>query len=214
MFNLLRRMLLTAFGLLICAFGQYLTIQAGIGLEPWTCLSTGISGHVPVSFGTVHVIISLSIVFLDILLSEKIGFGTFLDALLVGTFIDMFTGLHLLMPQTGLLSGLGLMCIGLLIIAFGQFVYMKQGLSCGPRDSLTVGLGRLLPRVPIGLVQIGIMAIALSVGVAFGGPVGVGTIVSTFGVGIAMQIVFHLVHFEPRNVVHESCIQSIRKILS
>ena len=31
---------------------------------------------------------------------------------------------------------------------------MSAALSCGPRDSLLVGIGRLLPKLPIGIVLI------------------------------------------------------------
>ena len=37
-----------------------------------------------------------------------------------------------------------------------------------------------------------------------GGPVGLGTLLSVFGIGAAMQLVFALVRFEPRQVRHES----------
>lgn len=207
-----KRLLLTALGLFIFAVGEYLTIQAGIGLSPWTCLSMGVSTHVPFSYGAVHVTISLLIVLVDVLLGEKIGFGTLLDALLVGTYVDMISGLNLVPVITHPVLGAGVMCAGLMIMAFGQFVYMREGMGCGPRDSMTVGIGKRMSRVPIGAVEIGILAIALAGGFALGGPVGIGTIIATFGIGIAMQIVFNLLHFEPRDVVHENIAQTLANL--
>lgn len=75
------RLLLTALGLFIFSIGEFLTIQANIGLNPWACLSMGASYHLPLSYGQVHVCISLLIVGIDVMLGEKIGFGTLLDAL-------------------------------------------------------------------------------------------------------------------------------------
>lgn len=75
-----RRLLLTALGLFIFSVGEYMTIRANIGLSPWSCLSMGASGHLPMTYGSVHVSISLLIVVVDLLLGEKIGFGTLLDA--------------------------------------------------------------------------------------------------------------------------------------
>lgn len=207
-----KRLLLTAFGLFIFAVGEFLTIQAGIGLSPWTCLSMGVSTHVPFSYGTVHVTISLLIVLVDVLLGEKIGFGTLLDALLVGTFVDMISALNLVPAITQPVLGAVVMCAGLMIMAFGQFVYMREGMGCGPRDSMTVGIGKRMSRVPIGAVEIGILALALAAGFLLGGPVGIGTIIATFGIGIAMQIVFNLLRFEPRDVVHESIAQTLARL--
>ena len=39
-----------------------------------------------------------------------------------------------------------------------------------------------------------------------------GTLFLVFGMGFAIQIVFHLFRFEPRNVVHEGLIQNMRRL--
>ena len=41
------------------------------------------------SYGIVHTIISIIILGIDVLLKEKIGYGTILDALLVGNYVDL-----------------------------------------------------------------------------------------------------------------------------
>ena len=81
MLRFIKRIFMTALGLFIFSAGEFLTIRANIGLSPWSCLSMGASYHLPLSYGTVHVCISLIIVLIDVLLGEKIGFGTILDAL-------------------------------------------------------------------------------------------------------------------------------------
>jgi uncharacterized membrane protein YczE len=43
-----------------------------------------------------------------------------------------------------------------------------------------------------------------------GGPVGIGTVISTFGAGIVMQVVYSLIHFEPRELKHRSVIEVSR----
>lgn len=206
------RILKSIIGLMVFAFGEYLTIQAGIGLSPWSCLSMGVSYHLPFSYGTVHVCISLVIVLADVLLGEKIGFSTLMNAVLIGTCVDVYTALGLVPQANGLLWGVLCMCIGMLVTEYGQYLYMKTGMGCGPRDSLLVALGKRVRKVPIGAVQIVILACALAVGALLGGPIGIGTVLSTFGIGIAMQLVFGIVHFEPRDVVHEDCLQTLRAI--
>ena len=89
---------------------------------------------------------------------------------------------------------------------------MSAGQCCGPRDALLVGLGKRMPRLPIGVVEILLWAAVLLAGWLLGGPVGVGTLISTFGAGLVMQLVYSLLRFEPRSVVHRDVAQVVREI--
>ena len=62
-------------------------------------------------------------------------------------------------------------------------------------------------------IQIVVLAVILTAGFLLGGPVGIGTIVGAFGTGITVNIVFGLLHFEPRDVVQEDVITSCRKLI-
>ena len=46
-----------------------------------------------------------------------------------------------------------------------------------------------------------------------GGPVGIGTLISTFGAGAIMQLVYSLLHFEPRETRHWDVIEITRELL-
>ncbi len=202
-----------SWGLFIFSFGVYFTIFANIGLAPWDCLSMAISGKISLSYGIVHTSISVIILVIDILLREKIGFGTILDAFLVGLYIDV---LSLINPykaiENNLILSVVLIIVGLFAMAYGQSVYMDAGMGCGPRDSLLVGVGRRFPKVPIGLIQGIILSTVLLMGFLLGGQIGIGTVVTTFGIGIAIQIVFSLIKFEPRKVKHQNIYESIKSI--
>lgn len=209
----IKKIIKTAFGLFVFAFGEYITIQGNVGLTPWDALSMGISNYVPLSFGQVHVTSALIIIVIDLLLKEKIGIGTILDALLVGTFVDMFTAILPFNGVTNKFVGLVLLILGMLVMAIGQLIYMAGGLSCGPRDSLLIAVGKRLPKVPIGYVDIMMKIVLVIVSKIIGGPIGFGTLVAMFGLGSAMQVVFTISKFEPRNVVHENFIDSIKKLV-
>ena len=81
---------------------------------------------------------------------------------------------------------------------------------CGPRDALLVGLGKRLPRFPIGIVEVLLWSVVLLIGWLLGGPVGIGTLISTFGAGLIMQLVYTLVRFEPRNLRHKDVLEVSR----
>lgn len=209
----IKKIIKTAFGLFVFAFGEYATILGNIGLTPWDALSMGIRNYVPLTFGQIHVGSALIIVAIDLLLKEKIGIGTLLDALLVGTFVDMFSAILPFTETTNKFAGILLLIIGMFIMALGQLIYMAGGLSCGPRDSLLIAIGKRLPHVPIGYVDIMMKIILVIVSWLIGGPIGFGTLVAMLGMGSAMQIIFSIFKFEPRNVIHEGLIDSIKKLL-
>ena len=208
--QMIKEILKSAFGLFIFSIGVYLTIQANIGLAPWDCLSMGASYRVGMSYGIVHTIISIIIVLIDVLLKEKIGYGTILDALLVGNYVDLIDHFITLPDFNSLPISIVMVCVGLLIMGYGQVFYMDAAQGCGPRDSLLVALGKRFPHTPIGIVQTGMVGIALLIGWLLGGPVGIGTVISVFGLGTALQIVCKILHFEPRDVVHKNVLETNR----
>ena len=198
------------FGLLIFAFGVHLTIYANIGLAPWDCLGMGIAKHTPLNYGLSMTLVAVTVLIIDILLKERIGFGTVIDALLTGNF---FNSLNPFRENHSLWIGIAVMLTGFLFMAVGMWIYMLCEQCCGPRDSLLVGLGKRMPKIPIGIVEILLWAIVLLFGWLLGGSVGIGTLISTFGAGAVMQLVYSLIHFEPRKLRHKSLIETVRILL-
>ncbi len=200
-------------GLLVFAFGVHLTIFANIGLAPWDCLGMGIAAHTPLNYGLSMTCIALLVLGVDLLLGERIGCGTVIDALLTGNFVQMYSDLNPFPLNANLWFGILLMLVGFVFMALGMWIYMRAQQGCGPRDSLLVGLGKRLPRVPIGAVEILLWAVVLLAGWLLGGPVGIGTLLSTFGAGAVMQLVYNVIRFEPRDLRHRSLRETLRVLL-
>ena len=172
-------------GLLVFAFGVHLTIFANIGLAPWDCLGMGIAKHTPLNYGLSMTVMALIILGIDLLLKERIGFGTIIDALLTGNFVQMFNDLNPLAENKNTWLGILIMLTG--------FVFMA---------------------VPIGIVEVMLWAAVLLTGWLLGGPIGIGTLISTFGAGIVMQLVYNLLKFEPRQIRHRDALNTIRILVS
>ena len=200
-------------GLLVFAFGVHLTIFANIGLAPWDCLGMGISYHTPLNYGLSMTMMAVIILLIDLCLHERIGYGTIIDALLTGNFVQMYNDLNPFPENQNLWVGIAVMLLGFVFMAFGMWIYMKAGQCCGPRDSLLVGIGKRLPKLPIGLVEILLWAAVLLIGWLLGGPVGIGTLISTFGAGAVMQLVYNIIHFEPRDIHHRNVIEVTRFLI-
>ncbi|MBQ6834783.1 MAG: hypothetical protein IJO55_10250 [Lachnospiraceae bacterium] len=201
--NRLRRGVIAAIGLLTYAVGIYFQLKADIGVAPWNALNEGLSLKFNITFGTASIIVALVVIAVDLLMRERLGIGTFLDAFLVGIGTDICLTLDFLPEPTGLFGSVVLVLIGLTICALGQYYYMTAALSCGPKDSLLLGLGKRFPKVPIGTVSLVLLACVLICAIPLGGTIGIGTVICVFGTGIIMDFVFKIMKFEPRSVVHE-----------
>ena len=200
-------------GLLVFAFGVHLTIWANIGLAPWDCLGMGISYHTPLNYGLSMAVVGVVILGIDLLLKERIGFGTIIDALLTGNFVQMYNDLTPLPENNSLWLGIVVMLAGFVFMALGMWIYMRGGQGCGPRDALLVALGKRMPRAPIGFVEILLWAVVLLAGWLLGGPVGIGTLICTFGAGAVMQLVYSIIRFEPRDIEHRDVIETTRILI-
>ena len=201
-----------AFGLLVFSFGVHLTIFANIGVAPWDCLGMGIAAHTPLNYGLAMTCTSVIILFVDLAMHERIGYGTIIDALLTGNFVQLFNDLNPLAPNDSLWAGILLMLVGFVFMAVGMWIYMCAAQGCGPRDALLVGLGKRFLKVPIGVVQIALWVVVTAVGWLLGGPVGVGTLLSAFGAGPVTQLVYQVLCFEPRDVEHRDVVEVSRQL--
>ena len=198
------------FGLAIYAMATYCLVEIRLGLAPWEILAKGISLHCPLSFGQVIITISITLFIIDVFLKEKIGLGMILDALLVGVFVDLFTWLDLLPKVDSLVGRIGIYIVCLFIMGYAMYLCMSAGQGMGPRDTLLVGLGRRVRRIPIGAVQAAMLITVFLIGWALGGPVGIGTVISVIAMGPILQLYCQLFHFEPRDVVHKSLLDYVR----
>lgn len=101
------------------------------------------------------------------------------------------------------------MLFGFLFIALGMYVYMSAEMGYGPKDGLLIAIGKRMSKIPIGIVEILLWAMATLIGWLLGGTVGIGTLISTFGAGAVMHLFYSAIHFEPRELKHKSLKETI-----
>lgn len=210
MISYVKRITRLIFGLFLYSLGSFLTIQANIGLAPWEAFSMGFSKLTNISFGNIVVISGLIIVVIDIILKEKIGIGTILNALLIGKFVDLLQHLKLIPQMTNFWFGLLMLLAGQVVICLGSYFYISAALGCGPRDSLMVALGKRAPKWPIGVIRGLLEGSVLIIGWLLGAKVGIGTVISVFGIGFILQLTFKLLHFDVKELRHESIVDTVK----
>ena len=212
--KIILNMLMATVSLFINGFGVYLTIQANIGASPWDVLNLGLSNSFGILYGTASIIVSFTILGIDILMREPIGIAMIIDSIVVGKAVDLFNRIHVVEKCSSIKVAIPVMILGLFIMGYTQYAYMSASLGCGPRDTLLIGLTRRTKRVSIGLVSICLLATATLVGWLLGGPVGIGTIICAFGMGPIMQFAFFTVKFNATEIRHQTIIESCKILKS
>ncbi len=206
-----RRFASLIFGLFLYALGVVLGLQANIGYAPWDVFHVGLTQHFSITVGTASILVGAILCLVVFVLGEKLGLGTLLNMLLIGTFIDLISSLHLIPKMQNFWLGALMMIVGLFIIAFGSFFYIRSGFGAGPRDSLMVTITRRT-HWPVGVCRAIVEGSALVIGYFLGGMVGFGTLIAVVGISFCVQIVFALLHFKPDNVKHETLVDTYKNL--
>ena len=115
--DIAKHSVIAALGLMLFGFGVYLTIQANIGVAPWDAFNLGLSKTFGILYGTASVMVSFTIIVIDILLGERIGIGTVLDAVIVGKTVDLLNYINIVPAIEGSLPlSIAVMLTGLFIM--------------------------------------------------------------------------------------------------
>lgn len=171
---------LAAYGLAIA-----LMMRGGRGLGPWDLFHQGVAERTGLSVGTVSQAVGLLLLAGLWRYDRRIGAGTLLNIVLIGTFLDGF--LRLLPDAASVTVGWAMHAAGVMGIGLATGLYLGAALGAGPRDSLMLVLHRHTG-VSVRAVRTGIELVVLAVGWALGGTLGLGTVVYALGVGPATQV--------------------------
>jgi uncharacterized membrane protein YczE len=185
------RLLRLLLGLWVYGLAIALMIRGALGASPWDVFHLGITSHLPLSIGTVMIIVAVAVLAGWIPLRQMPGLGTVANTLLLGPFADF--NLALLDAPDSLAQQVAFMLGGVMACAFATALYVGAQLGPGPRDGLMTGLARRTGW-SIRRVRTAIEITVLAVGVVLGGKAGLGTVVFALGVGPVTQFFLrHLV---------------------
>lgn len=196
-------------GFIIYGLAIVVMIHANIGLSPWDVLHQGISLKTGLTMGQISIGVGVIIIIIDAFMGEGIGFATLGNVFLIGTFLDIFEGFNIIPYANNLFMGIIMMLIGIILAAIATVLYLKPALGSGPRDGLMLAINKRSSK-SVGTIRTIIELTALTVGWLLGGSVGIGTIISGFGLGYAIQIAFKISHIDSKSLTHESVIESIK----
>ncbi|MCP2636729.1 hypothetical protein K0817_009150 [Microbacterium sp. HD4P20] len=184
-----RRVMQLFVGLLLYGAGCALTIQAGLGVDPWTVFAQGLSLHTEVGIGWITNILGFFVLLLWIPLRQKPGVGTIANILLVGT--SMQVTLWLIPPAVGIASQIALLLGGIVTVALASGLYIGARFGPGPRDGLMTGMNTRLGW-PIWACRALVELTVLLIGWLLGGTVGIGTVLFALLIGPLVHVALPL----------------------
>jgi len=129
---LVRRFVQLFVGLFLYGIGIALIVRGELGVAPWDVLTQGIAKQTGLNFGLITILTSGVVLLLWIPIRQKPGFGTVMNALLVGPFADL--GLWLIPPGLDLWIRALLLPAGIVVLAIATGLYIGAHFGPGPRD--------------------------------------------------------------------------------
>lgn len=135
-----KRVLLSVGGVLIGGVSVGLFRTAELGVDPFQSLMSGLEAVVPISFGTLYVIVNALLLLVSLLLDRrKIGLATLINLTLLGYVVEFSEGLfRRLLPALALPGRLGLLAAALLLLCFGSAMYFNADLGVSTYDALSL----------------------------------------------------------------------------
>ena len=135
-----RRIFMSLAGVLICAVSVGIFKIAAFGVDPFQSLMSGLDNWIPISFGTLYVLVNLALLVFSLLADRRnIGIATFINLFLLG-YITQFTyeWLVFLMPDPSLAIRALCLIVGIVVICFGSSLYMTANLGVSAYDAVAI----------------------------------------------------------------------------
>lgn len=209
-FGYLQKITIAIGGCALVGLGTILMLQSKMGLNSWGVLHQGISLHTPLSFGQASQALGLAILLVCMAFGLYPGLGTIINMYFCGMFMDVFKRMEISIPAT-LAGRMFYLLSGVILLAYGMYLYISQGLGAGPKDGLMLLLHRLTNK-DIAAVRTGMELAAVGIGCLLGGELGLGTILGAVILGPILRTFYRMFHFDPKKSEQENVVETLRTI--
>ncbi len=196
-----RRIMMSLFGVVICAVSVGVFKLAALGVDPFQSLMSGLDAIIPIGFGTLYVIVNAILLIFSLIADRhNIGIATFINLFLLG-YITQFTYdcLQKLFPEPSMGFRAVCLVIGIVVICFGSALYMTADLGVSTYDAVAIVISGKWRLGKFKYVRICTDLICVAAGcilfVTAGNPVnripeiaGIGTIITAFFMGPLIEL--------------------------
>ena len=173
------------FGIAVCCY-----IHANLGSDSVSVFQQGISHSLACTLGTAAYIYMGIVFVIDLFVSrENIGWTTVLNALMLGSFIDLVN--KLFVPFFQLSDALAfrilLLTMGILLVSVSCVILIRLNKGKNALDAVAWGLSAKM-KLPYRVIRIGVDAVLMGIGWLLGGVVGFGSLAAVLLTGPTIQL--------------------------
>ena len=168
-------------GLLLFGLGNALAVKVKyLGLHPWEVLNVALFQKFGFTIGTWSIVVGIFLIGISWFINKKyINIGTFLNAVLVGAFMDFFLWTDILPEATHTWLDYALLLTAILISGIAGGLYVAGGIGAGPRDGFMLTVAERTG-LSVSKARILVECMVLVIGYFMGGPVFIATFLYTF----------------------------------
>ena len=192
----IRRIWMSLSGVLLGAVSVGVFKVAALGVDPFQSLMSGLDAMIPISFGTLYVIVNLILLTFSLVVDRsKIGLATFINLFLLGYVTEFsYAFFQTVIVEPTLVVRVLCMLAGAVVMCFGSALYMTADLGVSTYDAVAIALAYKWKLAPFRLCRIltNLVCVVAGCGIflAAGGEwagiqavAGVGTLLCAFGMG-------------------------------
>ncbi len=198
---IVKRIIMSAAGVVIGAISVAIFRIAAFGVDPFQSLMSGLDKFIPIDFGTLYVIVNAALLLFSLIFDRHyIGVATFINLFLLGYITD-FTYIQLLkvFPDPSIPVRIGCLLVGIVVICFGSSLYMTADLGVSTYDAIALICANTWKLWKFKFIRICTDLVCVIVGAAFflmgGGEwsaiptiIGIGTIITAFFMGPLIEL--------------------------
>lgn len=186
----LQNIILYLIGVGIMPLGVVLTINAHLGAGGYDALNFALSEKLHCStsvaiYGTAFLVLILA----ALVRKSYPRIETFISSFFLGLFTDFWKWVLAPVQGTALAGALGIMALGVVVVAFAVACYMISVFPTNPTDDFVTALHE--KGVNIGVAKVSLDVVCVMLAFLLGGEIGVGTILCTFGLGPVIHVFYN-----------------------
>ena len=194
-----KRIFYMLIGNLIMGLGIAIFRLSLMGNDPFTGMNLSLAELFGISFPIFQIGINLLYFIIEVWLGRHlIGLGTIVNALGLGYFVSFALWIlkAVFGQPTAILPRVLLVLIGVLTLSFGLSLYQTADMGVSPYDALSLIMTERIAKLPYFWARVITDACCALVCYLTGGIIGLGTLVTAFGLGPFIH--FFTVHFSEK----------------
>lgn len=181
-----KRLIIMIIGNVFLGMGISIFKLSGMGNDPFSGMVMALAEWTGITYANFLILLNLGLFVIEFITGRKfIGSGTLVNAILLGYIVTFFhsTWLSLIGEPQLLWQQVVTVAIGVVVCSFGVSLYQTSDVGVAPYDSLSLIMRDRFPKISYFWHRMFTDALCALICFLAGGIVGLGTLVSAFGLG-------------------------------